>query len=743
MSRRFPFYPQLDMMDCGPASLRMICAHFERQFAHELIRQYCQIGKGGVNLAGISEAAEKLGLRSLPVRLSFKRLRDEAPVPCIAHWQHDHFVVVYEITKSKVRVADPAYGLIDYSHAEFVRSSSPPETPVSENAPGIYLLLETTPGFFENSASGRKDIEPNSRGMPYFFSYLRPHRRLFVQVLMGMFVGLGIELVLPFIAQAIVDHGIGNLDRSFIYVMLVAQLALSVSQTVADMLRGWLLLHIGSRVSVAMIADFLGKLLRLPLTFFDSRTAGDIMQRIGDHRRVKGFLMSSSLDIVFSLLTFAVFAVVLAFYSWQILGVFVFFAIVSAGWLVLFLRQRRMLDHKRFTVEAKERDTLYELVTAMPEIKIQGIQREKRWNWEQLAVRTYQLEARSLALRQMQRIGVFLASNIRNILISFLAARAVIEGRMTFGMMLATQYIVGQLNSPISRLIDFMYSAQDARLSLERMQEIHSHPDEETPAEGTEQEVPRNTTIYMRNLHFRYAGAGQKDVLMDITAGIPAGKVTAIVGASGSGKTTLMKLLLGLYQPTEGEILVGNVPLRTIQGNAWRSHCGVVMQDGHIFSGSITRNIATGSGPVDPMRLSASIFIANLADYLRGLPDGANTVVGAAGQGLSGGQKQRILLARAFYRNPDFLFLDEATSALDSVNESDVMENLRLFAQNRTVLVIAHRLSTVRDADQIIVMDAGRIVEVGNHSDLTARGGVYFKLVRNQLDIEAVSRHAN
>ncbi len=730
-------------MDCGPASLRMICAHFGRQFAHELIRQYCQIGKGGVNLAGISEAAEKLGLRSLPVRLSFKRLRDEAPLPCIAHWQHDHFVVVYEITKSKVRVADPAYGLIDYSHAEFVRSSSPPETPISENAPGIYLLLETTPEFFENSASGQKDSEPHSRGMSYFFSYLRPHRRLFIQVLLGMFVGLGIELVLPFIAQAIVDHGIGNLDRSFIYVMLVAQLALSVSQTVADMLRGWLLLHIGARVSVAMIADFLGKLLRLPLTFFDSRTAGDIMQRIGDHRRVKGFLMSSSLDIVFSLLTFVVFAIVLAFYSWQILGVFVFFAIVSAGWLVLFLRQRRMLDHKRFTVEAKERDTLYELVTAMPEIKIQGIQREKRWNWEQLAVRTYQLEARSLALRQMQRIGVFLASNIRNILISFLAARAVIEGQMTFGMMLATQYIVGQLNSPISRLIDFMYSAQDARLSLERMQEIHSHPDEETPAEGTEHDVPRNTTIYMRNLHFRYAGAGQKDVLMDITAGIPAGKVTAIVGASGSGKTTLMKLLLGLYQPTEGEILVGNVPLRTIQVNAWRSHCGVVMQDGHIFSGSITRNIATGSDPVDPMRLSASIFIANLADYLRGLPDGANTTVGAAGQGLSGGQKQRILLARAFYRNPDFLFLDEATSALDSVNESDVMENLRLFAQNRTVLVIAHRLSTVRDADQIIVMDAGRIVEVGNHSDLTARGGVYFKLVRNQLDIEAVSRHAN
>jgi ATP-binding cassette, subfamily B, bacterial len=377
MKKRFPFFAQLDLMDCGPAALRMICAHHGRDIPQERLREACQIGKGGVNLLGISDAAEKVGLRSLAVKLSFRRLRDEVPLPCIAHWQNDHFVVVYEITRTKIRVADPAYGLIDYRHSEFVRASAPPETPVNENAPGIYLLLEATPAFYEASASGRADDAKDERGLGFFFSYLRPHRRLLLQVLVGMLVGLGLELILPFLTQSLVDHGIGNLDLKFIYVLLAAQLMLSLSQTASDMIRSWLLLHIGSRVSIAMIADFLGKLLRLPLPFFDSRTAGDIIQRIGDHRRVKGFLMSSSLDIVFSMLTFVVFALVLALYSWQILAVFACFSILSAGWLVLFMKRRRMLDYKRFSLEAKERDTLFEIVHAMPEIKIHGIERDR------------------------------------------------------------------------------------------------------------------------------------------------------------------------------------------------------------------------------------------------------------------------------------------------------------------------------------------------------------------------------
>ncbi|MBL8858769.1 MAG: peptidase domain-containing ABC transporter [Planctomycetes bacterium] len=736
MRKRFPFHPQLDAMDCGPAALRMICAHYGRDISQERLRELCQIGKGGVNLLGIGEAAEQVGMRALAVKLSFRRLREEAPLPCIAHWQNDHFVVVYEITRKKVRIADPAYGLIDCSHAEFLRASAPPDSAFNEDSQGIYMLLEPTPALHETGEEPLDEQQGARKGLTFFATYLKPHKRLLIQVLLGMTVGLVLELIFPFLAQAVVDQGIGNRDLPFIYILLVAQLMMSVSQTSADMIRSWLLLHIGSRVSIAMIRDFLGKLLRLPLPFFESRTAGDIMQRIGDHRRVKSFLMSSSLDVAFSLLTFGVFALVLALYSWVILAVFVVFTAASVAWLLLFLKQRRDLDYKRFALEAQERDMLFEIVHAMSEVKIQGVQRSKGRDWEDLAVRTYRLEARSLALRQVQRVGVFLASNLRNICISFLAARAVIVGDMTLGMLLATQYIVGQLNSPISRLIDFAYSLQDARLSLERMHEIYRHRDEETLPAASDDRIVVGVPIHIREVGFRYPGAGQEDVLRGIDLEIPHGKVTAIVGASGSGKTTLLKLLLALYRPTAGDIRVGDVSLTNLDGRAWRSHCGVVMQDGHVFSASIARNVVPGHEPIDPERLAAALKTASLDDYVRGLPSGVNTVVGAAGQGLSGGQKQRLLLARAVYRQPDYLFLDEATSALDASNESAVLANLRRFARGRTVVVIAHRLSTVRHADQIVVLSKGRIVEAGDHQELVAAQGPYYRLVRDQLDLE-------
>ena len=733
---RFPFQPQLDAMDCGPACLGMVCRHLGRPLPQARLRDLCEIGKGGVSLLGISQAAEKLGLRTLAVKLPFERLRTEAPLPCIAHWMHDHFIVVHRITARKVCVADPAHGLVEYTHEEFRAGIGSGQ----DDGNGIYLLIEATPDFFRRDKPDEAKGDESSHGLSFFYGYLRPFRPLILQLFIGMGVGLAFELLLPFLSQAVVDYGIGNLDLRFIYVLLAAQLVLSVSQSAADMIRSWLLLHIGSRISIAMIADFLHKLLRLPMPFFDSRTAGDIMQRIGDHRRVKSFLMSSSLDVIFSILTFTVFAVVLAVYSLKILGIFVVFTAFSVGWLVLFLKKRRMLDYKRFTLEAKERDTLYELVGSMQEIKTQGIQRDKRCEWEELGVRGYRLEVRSLALRQMQRVGTLFFNNLRNILISFLAARAVIGGEMTLGMMLASSYIVGQLNAPISRLIDFMHAAQDARLSLERMQEIYHQPDDTDSLPRPGAVFPATRTLILHQLAFRYPGAGNAEVIRDVNLVIPEGRVTAIVGSSGSGKTTLLKLLLGLYRPTAGGIYLGQQPLHDFDAGLWRQRCGAVMQDGHIFSATIARNVVPGSGPIDVLRLRAALHLACLDTFVDGLPNGVETRIGADGQGLSGGQKQRVLIARAIYRNPEFLFLDEATSALDAGNESTILASLRQFVEGRTVVVIAHRLSTVKEADQIVVMHEGRIVESGRHQDLVAHGGFYYRLVRNQLELD--NQHA-
>ena len=738
---KFPHYSQLDAMDCGPACLRMICSHYGREFNRARLRDLCLIGKAGVSMLGISEAAEKLGLRSLPVKLSFERLVMEAPLPCIAHWNQEHFVVVYKITKRTVHVADPAMGLMTYTHAEFLQGVNG-GAPASADTLGLFLLLEPTPTFHETPANPGQERDEMRRGLLFFLAYLRPYKKLMWQLLIAMGVGLILELILPFVAQAVVDRGIGNLDLNFIYVLLAAQLVLSLSQMAGDMVRSWILLHMGSRISVSMVSDFLTKLLRLPLEFFDTRTAGDIMQRIGDHRRVKSFLMSSSLDVAFSTLTFVVFGVVLAIYSWVIVLVFAVMTLLSVGWLVLFLKQRRIIDQKRFMIDARERDNLYELVSAMQEIKIQGIQRPKRGEWEDISVRGYKLEARTLTLQQMERIGLFFFNNLRNIFITFISARAVIQGEMTLGMMLAAQYIAGQLNSPVARLIEFVHSGQEARLSLERMQEIYSQPEEPEATQQKPCNFPDSRVLTLQGVNFRYAGAGQQNVLTDVNLQIPEGRVTAIVGSSGSGKTTLLKLLLGMYQPTSGNIYVGHVPVQTFDAHAWRRRCGVVMQDGHIFSATLARNIAPGNEPIDPLRLQAVIQLASLGDYVNGLPLGVETKLGDDGQGLSGGQRQRVLIARAFYRNPEYLLLDEATSALDSNNEFAIQHHLRQFAQGRTVVVIAHRLSTVKNADQIVVLQQGRIVEIGDHASLVKHRGAYYQLVHNQLELETSLSHA-
>ena len=729
----FPLYQQLDAMDCGPSCLRMIAAHHGRQYTLEYLRDLCAIGKGGVSLRGISEGGETIGMRTLAASLPFKTLRDEVPLPCIVHWDQNHFVVVYKITRNKVYVADPENGLLTYDHKEFLNGWIPHEQNPTDETPGILLLLEPTPTFMEHE--GRDETE--KRGLSFFFNYLIPHKKLLIQLAIGFFFFSVLELVFPFLTQAVVDYGIGNQDMQFIYVLLGAQLMLTLSQGVGDMIRSWLMLHVGSRISISLISDFLNKLLKLPISFFDTRTVGDIMQRIEDHERVNSLLTSGSLDVVSSIFRFFIFGTVLAFYNLTILGVYLGFTLISAAYLLLFLKRRRLLDTKRFALDAKEQDKLVELVNASQEIKIQGIEKEKRWEWEGINARMFKLAIQRLILRQTQSGGTLILSQIRNVLVVFLAARAVISGDMTLGMMLSTQYMLGQLSSPIRRLTSLIHSGQDAKLSLERMQEVYHQKEDEDYTQKKLHHFPESRSLTLRDVTFRYPGAGNKDVLKTINLEVPDGKVTAIVGASGGGKTTLLKLLLNLYQPSSGDIRLEQTPLSAFDSRAWRDRCGVVMQDGFIFSDTIGRNITCHAENPDRLALHNATTLANLEEWLDSLPNGLATKIGNDGQDISGGQKQRLLIARAIYRNPEFVLLDEATSSLDAKTEYAIMHNLASFVRGRTVVVIAHRLSTVKNADQIVVLHEGEVAETGTHDQLVANCGPYWELVKNQLELAA------
>ncbi|MDB6120732.1 MAG: transporter ATP-binding protein, partial [Verrucomicrobiaceae bacterium] len=630
--KRFPIHQQRDSMDCGPTCLRMIASWYGRPYGIEHLRMLCNISRVGVSLLGISEAADKIGLRSLSVRLSWTQLRDEVPLPCIAHWDQNHFVVVYAIRGQKVYVADPDRGRMVYTVEEFMQGwlSHMPQSGPDEA--GILMLLETTPLFHESEPPK----EGEKPGMGFFYSYLLPHSKLLIQLGIGMLAALVLDLIFPFLTQSVVDHGIGNLDLNLITLLLVGQLMLVFGQTAIDILQSWILLHVGGRVSTGLVSDFLNKMLRLPLSFFETRSTGDIMQRINDHQRVKRFLTSSSVRMVFNLISFLVFGVVLAFYHWVLLAVFIASSGVTAFWLVFFMRQRRILDNKRFTIESKERDKFMEIVSGVQEIKIHGIERRKRWEWENLSVQGFRLNMRGLVLKNTQSIGLVFIGQLRNVLITFLSARAVIHGDMTLGMMLGAQYIVGQLNSPLQSLLGFMNDAQDARLSLERMGEIWAQPDEVDASHQGLRVFPQNRVLTLCNVSFTYPGAGQRPVLDQLNFIVPEGKVTAIVGPSGSGKTTLLKLLLGLHPVSNGAIYLAHQDITAFDLKAWRDRCGVVMQDGFVFPDTIARNIACDDAPVEIGRLHAAIQFACLHDWVAGLPQGVQTRIGDDGQGVSG-----------------------------------------------------------------------------------------------------------
>jgi ATP-binding cassette, subfamily B, bacterial len=768
----FPHYTQLDQMDCGPTCLRMIAKHYGKSYTLQHLRDKAQIGKEGVSLLGISEAAESIGFRTMGAKMSFSRLIGEAPLPCILHWDQNHFVVVHRIKQSShwmsklkggfrrtqpdhpfdfishqeiittskinthntspqstvIHIADPAKGLEHYTSEEFCKHWLSSDS--SGEREGIVLLLEPTPSFY-----AQEDIKSTSYGFKKLLAYLWQYKSLIVQLLLGLIAGSGLQLLFPFLTQSIVDQGINTQNISFIYLVLAAQLMLMAGRLSIEFIRSWILLLISTRVNLNILSDFLIKLMRLPVSFFNTRQFGDILQRVGDHQRIETFLTGQSMTTMFSMINLIVFGVVLAFYNLTIFCIFLVASIAYVGWIVLFLRKRRKLDFKTFDVSARSQSAMVQLIQGMPEIKLAGAERRMRWAWERLQARAFKLQMKGLALSQYQQGGSFAINEGKNIMITFLAAQAVINGELTLGGMLAVQFIIGQLNSPIEQFVTFIQSFQNAKISLERLNEIHNLDDEEPKDKKFSAGLPSNGDLSLDKISFQYPGAGNEPVLKEISLTIKQGKTTAIVGMSGSGKTTLLKILLKFFDPSRGNIKTGTVPLDLISHTAWRSKCGVVMQDGYIFSDSIARNIAVGVDHIDTDRLDHAVHVANLREFIDDLPSGYHTRIGIEGNSVSEGQKQRILIARAVYKNPDYIFFDEATNSLDANNEAVILERLNGFFRNRNVVVVAHRLSTVRHADQIIVMDKGTIAEVGTHEQLVSLRGAYWVLVKNQLEL--------
>ncbi|MCB9265701.1 MAG: peptidase domain-containing ABC transporter [Lewinellaceae bacterium] len=729
MPRKFPFYQQLDAMDCGATCLRMISRHFGRYYSLEYLRELTYMGKQGVTLLGISDAAEHIGLQSLAVKTTYDRLARDIPLPCIAHWRQEHFVVVYKVNNKYAWVADPASGRYRLSKEEFL-SNWVSDKEEGEDL-GVLLLLETTPEFF-----AREGETTDKSGFGYVFSYFKKYRPLIIQLIVGLFLGTLLQLCFPFLMKAIVDKGIDTEDLNFIQIVLFAQLILFATQLAVEQFRSWILLHVGVRVNISLISDFLAKLTRLPIRFFDSKITGDLMQRIADHERVQRFLTSTSLVSIFTFFNFLAFSYIL--YRWHKLVFLVFFGgtALYLGWVFFFQQMRRELDYKRFDQSADNQNNLIELINGMQEIKLHNAEKQKRWAWERIQARLFRTSASSLRIGQIQRTGASFFNETKNLIIIFIVAQAVVKGDMTLGMLLAVQYIIGQLNTPLGNLVDFLRNMQEAKISLERMNEIHLKEDEEHAGEKIIL-LPESGDLVFEKVSFQYNGPHSPNVLKNINLRIPKGQTTAIVGTSGSGKTTMLKLLLNIYQPTEGAIRLGDINLVNINNRLWRSKCGVVMQDGYIFYDSIAKNIALGDEIIDKKKLLKAVKVANIQSFIESLPLGYNTKIGQEGLGLSQGQKQRLLIARAVYKNPEYILFDEATTALDAYNEMVIMENLEEFFFGRTVVIVAHRLSTVMNADNIVVLEGGEIVEQGNHEELTYLRGAYYQLVRNQLELGA------
>ncbi len=725
--KKFPHYKQTEAKDCGPTCIKIIAKHYGRNINTQQLRNLSETTREGSSLLGLSEAVESMGFKSLGIKLAFEKLR-EAPLPCIVHWNKNHYVVLYRIKKDTVFISDPAHGLITFTKEEFIKHW------IGNNADenteeGIALLVEPTPKFYEEEFD-----EDQKFGFSFIFKYLIKYKKFIAQLIVGLLAGSLLQLILPFLTQSVVDVGIENQDINFVYLILFAQLFLFLGKASLEIIRSWILLHLSTRINISLISDFFIKLMKLPISYFDVRMTGDLLQRINDHKRIERILTTSSLTVLFSFVNLIIFSLVLGYYSMQIFGVFVIGSVLYFTWVLFFFKKRKELDYKRFSEVSQEQSKVIELINGMQEIKLHNAERRMRWNWEYVQARLFKVATKSLALEQTQSVGSNLINELKNMFITILSAKLVIDGNITLGMMMAISYIVGQLNGPITQLINFMRDLQDAQISLDRLGEIHNMEDEENPNDEKVTNIPTNNDIEIKDISFRYTG-GLDPVIKDLTLNIPANKTTAIVGTSGSGKTTLMKLLLGFYQVDKGDIVLGNFNFKSISQKEWRRNCGVVMQEGYIFNDTIAKNIAVGEDYVDKEKLAHAIDVANISDYIEALPLGYNTKIGSEGSGLSTGQKQRLLIARSVYKNPKFLFFDEATSALDANNEKTIMEKLNTFFSDKTAVVIAHRLSTVKNAHQIVVLEKGKIVEKGNHNELIKLKGSYYHLVKNQLEL--------
>ncbi len=744
MHKSFPHYQQLDAMDCGPSCLRMIAKHYGRSYNLQTLRERSYITRQGVSMLGISDAAESIGMHTMGVKVTFEQLVNDAPLPCILHWNQNHFVVCYGIKKKKglrrikerkneaeyiINISDPAKGKYPIDKKGFLKCWA--STKLQGEEAGTALLLSPSPDFYEQE----DDKQKQEKNLGYFVRYLFPYKSQMFQLVAGMLIGSVLSLILPFLTQAVVDQGIGNNNLNFITLILIAQLVLSVTQMGMGFIRSWITLHMNTRISISLISDFLAKLMKLPIRFFDAKNIGDIMQRIGDHGRIQSFMTGTALSTLFSFVNFFIFAFVMAYYNLQILVVFLAGNILYVTWILLFMRYRRKLDNSRFAQSSANQSNMVQLITGMQEIKLNNCEKQQRWKWETIQIKLFKISVKGTALGQYQQIGSIFFNQTTSLLISYLSAKAVVEGNITLGMMMSISYIIGQLSGPIGQVISFAQSLQDAKISLERLNEIHNKEDEEQTILHKIDYIPENKTVKIEDVCFSYDGAERDYVLENLNLEIKQNKVTAIVGASGSGKTTIIKLLLGFYPPIKGKITVDSIPLDEINPHLWRQHSGAVMQDGFIFSDTIANNIAVGEETVDKKRLLHAVTVANIREFIESLPLKYNTKIGQEGNGISQGQRQRLLIARSVYKNPDFLFFDEATNALDANNERIIMENLNEFYKGKTVVIVAHRLSTVQHADNIIVLDKGKVIEEGTHKELTEKKGAYYTLVRNQLEL--------